>query len=171
MGSSANSSSFLILCLCLLVFTQKSLAYFVTVSFWTLFDFGYEMKLCLKILVWEVILRLSFASNCRYSSVKIIATKLTDWFFILSTILWHLTERKILVKFMNFPLKLFSKNCQEKISRTPHQKSSVNSNHFLAVVQNKFRKNFPNKISKNTILILQQCYRLMPTPKSAFSTK
>lgn len=32
MGSSANSSSFLILCLCLLVFTQKSLAYFVTVD-------------------------------------------------------------------------------------------------------------------------------------------
>ena len=42
MGSSANSSSFLILCLCLLVFTQKSLAYFVTVSFWILFDF--DMK-------------------------------------------------------------------------------------------------------------------------------
>lgn len=61
MGSSANSSSFLILCLCLLVFTQKSLAYFVTVSFWSLFDFDMTWKLssfCPKILVWEVILHL-----------------------------------------------------------------------------------------------------------------
>lgn len=62
MGSSANSSSFLILCLCLLVFTQKSLAYFVTVSFWSLFDFDMTWKLsllCPRILVWEVILHLS----------------------------------------------------------------------------------------------------------------
>ena len=87
--------------------------------------FWYEMK-------WNFVLKslfgrlfYVFVSNCRYSSVRIIATKLTDWFFILSTILWHLTERKILVKFMNFPLKLFSKNCQEKISRT-HHKNSVN---------------------------------------------
>ena len=126
MGSSANPSSFLILSLCLLVFTQKSLAYFVTVSFGTLFDFDMKWNFFLISLFGRLFY--VFVSNCRYSSVKIIATKLTDWFFILSTILWHLIERKIHVKFMNFLLKLFSKNCQEKISRTPHQKSSVNSN-------------------------------------------
>ena len=92
--------------------------------------FWYDMKFCPKILVWEVILHL-----CIYLSLLSLffcynnCNQVHRFFFIiLFTKLRHLTERKILIKFMNFPLKLSSKNCQENISRTLHQKNSVNSN-------------------------------------------